>query len=131
MNTKRFAIAAACTFLFVFFYEYLFHAVILSSTYEATKEVWRPHEEEQMIFIFMSQIFFSIVAAYFFTRHYQNKGVGEGLRFGTLIGLLLAAPQLGTYSYLPIPLGLTIAWMVGVFIEGLGAGIVLSLTYKN
>ena len=55
----------------------------------------------------------------------------EGLRYGVYIGLVLAALKIGTYGYMPIPLVLTFSWMAISIANGLGAGLVLALVYKE
>lgn len=131
MNTKRCLISVVAVFAFVALYEWLVHGVLLMGMYEQTADIWRPKGEENMAFIFLSQILFSVMIAFIFTRNYEGKGIGEGVRFGSYMGLLLASIQVGTYCYLPIPLALTLAWVVAEVLKGIGSGVVLSFTYKN
>jgi len=123
--------AIVAVFAFVFAFEYLFHGILLQGLYEQTASVWRPKEEHSMVFLFLSEILFSAVAVYFFTRNYEAKGIGEGVRFGLLVGLLLGSVEIATYCYLPIPFALTGAWVIAAILKGLGAGVVSSLVYKQ
>jgi len=133
MNMKRFLISVLVAFIFVFVYEWMVHGILLKGIYEATSHLWRPEEgnAKYMIFLFASQFWFVLMIAFIFTRNYEGKGIKEGLRYGLYMGLLLASIQLGTYCYLPIPITLTLAWMVAAALEGIGIGAVLSLTYKS
>jgi hypothetical protein len=133
MNVKRFVMASVAAFVFVFAFEFLLHGILLKNVYEATSNLWRPMGSgtKYMMFMWMSQAGFSAVAAFLFTRHYEAKGIGEGVRFGLYVGLLLASIEVGTYCYLPIPVKLTLAWVVGGLLKGLGTGIAVSLVYKN
>jgi hypothetical protein len=131
MNTKRFIISSILVFIFVFAFDFVVHGILLKDAYGQTAHLWRPEAEMKMPFMVMSQVSFSLVIAFLFTRNYEGKGIGEGLRFGLLIGLLIGALQLGTYCYMPIPLCLTLFWVAAETVRGLGAGIVLALSYKN
>jgi len=131
MNTKRFLVSWAAVFAFVFFYEYLLHGQLLVGMYEQTAHLWRSAEDSKMEFIFISQILFAALVTFLFTRNYENKGVKEGLRFGFYLGLLLGVIEIGKYCYMPIPGNLVLSWMVGVIVEGIGAGVVVSLVYRE
>ena len=131
MNVQRFVISSIVVFIFVFVFEFIYHGVLLKGMYDATSEIWRPEEEHQMIYLFASQLWFAFMAVLLFTRNYEAKGIGEGLRFGILIGLVLGSVQLATYCYLPMPLTLTIGWIVGSFLKGTGSGVVASLVYRS
>ena len=133
MNIKRFVMAAVAAFVFVFAFEFVLHGILLKSIYEATSNLWRPMGSgtKYSLFMLMSQAGYSAVAAFIFTRHYEARGIGEGVRFGLYIGLLLASLEVGTYCYLPIPVKLTIAWVVGGLLKGLGTGTAVALVYKG
>ena len=131
MNTKRFMFAFVATFIFVFLFEGLWHGVLMMPLYEATEEVWRPPADASMAFLALSQLLYALLISYIFTRNYQAKGLAEGLRFGLLMGLLVGSIQLGTYSYLPIPLTITLLWVLAEVLKGLGAGVLLALTYSE
>ena len=131
MNTKRLTLSFVAVFVFVFLYDFAVHGQLLTELYEQTSNLWRPKGEHKMEFIFASQVLFSAMIAYIFTRNHENKGIRESVRFGLMIGLLIGATQIGTYCYMPIPLALTLSWTVAEIVKGLGAGIVLALVYKE
>ena len=131
MNMKRFMLAFVATFIFVFLFEGLWHGVLMVPLYEATAEVWRPPAESSMAFLMLGQLLYSLLIAYIFTRNYRANGIVEGLRFGLLMGLLVASIQVGTYSYLPIPLSIALLWVLAEVLKGLGAGAILAVIYKE
>lgn len=96
-----------------------------------TAQLWRPEADYKMIVMVMSQLGFSAALAYIFTLNYEGKGIGEGIRFGLYIGMLLGAIEFGKYSYMPIPLMLMLSWVLAALLIGLGSGVVLSLVYKR
>ena len=129
LNTKRYIFSSIDAFVFIFLYE--LHGILLKDLYIQTLSVWRPKGESNMWFVLFSQLAFAYIVAFIFTRHYEAKGVQEGVRFGLYIGLLLAALDFGAYSYLPVPFSLVLAWMATSVLKGLGTGAVLALVYKN
>ena len=131
MNKQRYAISVLVAFVFIFLYEFLVHGKLLMDLYTQTKELWRPEGEGNMLFLFASQLGFAAVAAYIFTLHYEGKGVGEGVRFGLCIGMLVGSIEIGTYCYMPIPMVLMLSWVLASLVKGLGTGVVLSLVYKR
>lgn len=131
MNKQRYVISLFVVFVFVFLYEFLVHGFLLKDIYTKTAALWRPEEEYKMLFMLMSQLGFSAVLTYIFTLHYEGKGVGEGVRFGLYIGMLLGSIEIGKYGYMPIPLVLMLSWVLASLLIGLGSGVVLSLVYKR
>jgi hypothetical protein len=133
MNIKRYALAVVAVFTFIFLFEWVWHGILLKDMYQKTMSVWRPEADMKQFFPFMmlTQAAVALILTFVFTRHYEGKGLGEGLRFGTYMGLLLGIMSAGWYAYLPVPAILAILWGVGGLIMGLGIGAVASLVYKN
>lgn len=133
MNTKRLALSAVVSFIFIFGFEWVWHGMLLMDDYEATSQLWRPMESHEQYFHFMvlSQLAQAFLLAFIFTRAYEGKGIGEGLRFGLYIGLLLAALDFGSYCYLPVPFMLILSWMGGTLIKCVGVGAILALVYRR
>lgn len=131
MNKQRYVISVLVTFVFVFLYDFLVHGFLLKDIYAQTKELWRPENEYKMLVMSMSQLGFAAVLAYIFTLNYEGKGIGEGIRFGLCIGMLLGVIQIGKYAYMPIPMVLMLSWVLAALLIGLGSGVILSLVYKR
>jgi len=131
MNKQRYVISLFVVFVFVSLYEFLVHGFLLKGIYTQTAALWRPEGEGNMLFIFASQFGFSAVLAYIFTLNYEGKGIGEVVRFGLYIGMLLGSIVIGTYCYMPIPMVLMLSWVLASLLKGLGSGVILSLVYKR
>jgi hypothetical protein len=131
MKTKRYLLAVLSTFVALFAIDFITHGVLLMGLYEETAQLWRPQEDYRMPFMLISQLTFTAVFVCLFTRNYEGKGMGEGLRFGFYIGLLFATMNIGMYSYMPLPLALVGAWIVASIVKGLIMGAVTSLVYKK
>lgn len=130
MNTNRYIAATLVVFIAVFALDFLVHGVMLKDAYTQTAHLWRPEEEANMLYMFASQLLSSAVLVFIFTRHYEGRGIGEGMRFGLMIGLFLAALELGAYCYMPIPMSLLLSWMAAVLAKGIVSGIVAAAIYR-
>jgi len=133
MNITRYFIASLASFVFIFLFDFLFHGNILGEAYERTAYLWRNQSQIQQFihWTFISQILKALIIGFIFTRHYEAKGITEGLRFGVIIGFLLGVINLSTYAYMPIPFGLALSWFIGSMIQAVGVGVILSLIYKK
>lgn len=129
----RFILSVLAGFVFLFGYEWLLHGVWLMDLYIQTANLWRTPDEMYTLFPFqlLSQFALSLVSALFFTRHYEARGMGEGMRFGFLLGLVFGVMMASSFVWMPIPGALAVAWFAGGLLQGLGLGVVFSLTYRK
>jgi len=133
MNIKRFSLSILACFAFIFLFEWIFHGILLKDLYVSTADLWRTEEEMIQYFhwALFSQLWFVTAFAWVFTQCFENHGIKEGIRFGLGMGLVMGAMTFGFYPYMPIPIILALAWVVGSLLEGVLLGIILSKTYKN
>lgn len=130
MDMKRFLFAAIGAFVFVFLYEFLVHGFLMMGQYAQTSSVWRPQEESSMPVMFISQFLFAVAVAFFYPIVGPDTDCKKAIPFGVGLGLVMAMPQVGTYSYLPIPLTLSLLWAVIAFVKALGASYIVSKIYN-
>lgn len=126
---KKYWVSVGISFAFIFGYEWLVHEVLLGGMYESTAALWRSKEEMVCSAMILAQLFFPIMAALIFVKGYENKGLGEGVRFGILLGLLFVPFHLAFYAVMPIPVELLIAWIVAGFVEMIGMGVIFAKVY--
>ena len=68
---------------------------------------------------------------YVFTKGYENKGVGEGFRYGLYVAVaFMISTILINYSAFPWPAKWIIAWIIGYVIIMILAGIIFAAIYK-
>lgn len=130
MDIKKFLFAAIGAFVFVFLYEFLVHGFLMMGQYEQTSSVWRPQAESSMPVMFISQFLFAVALAFFYPIVGPDTECKKAIPFGVGLGLVMAMPQIGTYSYLPIPLTLSLLWAVIAFVKALGASFIVSKIYN-
>ena len=133
MNVARFFLASLAVFVFVFFYEYLLHGVYLAGPYEAFPNLLREETDATGFFMWLTLAYLILSPAfcYIFTRGYQGRGVGEGVRYGVLIWLVAALPSsLITYAVQPWSAKIITVWIVGYLIEMVILGALVALIYR-
>lgn len=132
-NIQRLVLTTISGFVFIFAFDYLVHANVLSGIYAETAHLWRTPVEMKSTFPFMlaMQFLLALITSVIFTRNYEAQGIAEGIRFGSLLGVLFAVMMSSSYAWLPIPELLAIYWAMAGLMQGLGLGIIYSLTYKK
>lgn len=135
MNTKKFFIAFIVVFVVLEVTNYLIHGVILDSAYkdEMYKNIFRPEAEmmSKMWIGWVLDIIWSYFFVFLFVKGYENKGVGEGLRFGLYIGLFyILVSSYGMYVVLPIAYSLALQWFIYGLIQMLILGVITAVIYR-
>ncbi|NRA36723.1 MAG: hypothetical protein HRU15_01165 [Planctomycetes bacterium] len=130
MNIKRLVSAIIAAFITIFIFEMLWHGFLMKGMYDETLAVWRPENEHNMSVMFLSQFLFAAVFVLFYAVIGKYLSCKIGLVYGFFAGLLLAMPQLGSFCYLPIPLSISLLWMLAALLKCIFAGLVTALIYK-
>jgi len=128
---KRFVFASIIAFVFVFIYEFLVHGILMAALYEQTANVWRPQEEANMAIMLLSQFLFAAAVAFFYPIVGPDTECKKAIPFGIGLGLVLAMPQLATYTYLPIPFKISALWAVIGFVKAFATTFVVSKIYNR
>ncbi len=110
--------------------EIIVNSVILGPTYESLKEVWRPDMMSKTWIFSLVLLIGSFFLTFIFSKGFENKGIIEGVRYGTYDGIWLGAGKAySTYAMISIPYSLALEWFVYAVIEYVIAGVVLSLIF--
>ena len=115
--------------------DFIIHQVWLGDFYRAHVGWWRPEAEMQplMPFLFASNVVLAGLLAGIYSKGYEagKGGVGQGFRFGVLMGLALYLPKvLMSYVVYPYPVSLLANWFMGGILEVTLAGMVIGALYK-
>ncbi len=135
MQMKRWAMAGVAAFAVMFVLDMIAHGKLLMPLYQQTAPVWRDQgaAHHMMWLMTLGQLLFSGVFAWMYTKGYEAKkpGLGQGLRYGFLIGLLVSIAYVSVwYVVLPVPLALALGWVASGMLDCLGAGAVVGLIYR-
>lgn len=133
MTFKRFVSTVTGAFIFVFIFEYIVHAIFLKDIYSTTSFLWRPEDIRVQYFHYMalSQYLFAAALIYMFYSLSKEINFTEAFRFGVFTGLTIAAINIGTYSYMPIPIELSTAWALASIIKCVGTLFVACILFNK
>jgi len=133
MNTKKFWLAFVATYVVYQVFGFLTHQVWLLPVYQEIAEVFRPKEQmDSMAWIFfVTSAIVVWVFCFVFTRGYEGRGVGEGVRYGLLMGLFLMVIQAwDSFVIYPLPYHLILKWFVSGMVMFIVMGITVAMIYK-
>ncbi len=133
MKNKTFWIGFVAVFVVMQAFGYLVHEIGLSDTYASLASVFRPKAEmDSMMWMMMIGGAVSLLLfCYIFTLGHEGKGVMEGVRYGTLMGVFLSIPMsVDHYVIYPLTGELAVIWFVAGVIGLIIAGAVFAAIYK-
>jgi hypothetical protein len=126
VTMKRIVLAVLAVFVAWSVLDFVIHGLILKSTYEATAQLWRPMEEMKMGVLHLACLINALAFVCIYGLLVSEKSIGTGIKYGLLFGLGTGFSMgFGTYSFMPIPLSLAVAWFVGTLAETLVGGFIV------
>ena len=135
MDLKRWLLATAGAFAIVLLGDTVIHHMWLGDFYRANAQWWRSAAEMEAMrgLMFVSQALLAALLTFIYMKGYEpGKGsLGQGFRFGVLMGLLLAVPSnLMHLVVYPYQASLVLSWLVGTLVEVTLAGMMIGYIYK-
>lgn len=132
MNFARVAASAVVAWIVYLGVSFVVNSVILADLYAQHARVFRPEAEMNLAFGFGATLVGFFVFAYAYAKGYEGgTGAVEGLRYGVVVGLLVACFAVAwNYVVLPVSGALAVAWMVDTIVEMAIYGVVVGLVYK-
>jgi hypothetical protein len=128
VNHKRGFAAFIAGFVFIFFFEFLWHGMLMKPMYMATATLWRTEP------MFPLLILGQAIIAFAFTGLYVSKvGVNcpvTGFGYGIVIGILCAGGDIIRFSVQPLTTTILWMWIAGGLIEFAIAGAIVGAIYK-
>jgi hypothetical protein len=123
---KRIALAVLAVFVSWSVLDFVIHGLVLRSTYEATALLWRPMAEMKMWIMHLTVLITALAFVWIYAGFFAERGLASGMKYGILFGLGTGVSMgFGTYSFMPIPLHLALAWFIGTLVETLVGGIIV------
>jgi len=132
VNFGRVAAGAIVAWIASLLISPLVNNVLLADLYARHAAVFRPQAEMNMVVGLGASLVGFFVFAYAYAKGYEGgNGAVEGLRFGVVVGLLLACfSVVWNYVVLPVSGSLGAAWIVDTLVEMALYGVVIGLVYK-
>jgi len=133
MNTKRLFFSFLAAFIFIFFFEFLWHGMLMKSSYMEVPVLWRPEADFNSHFPIL--VLGHAVMAFFLAAIYA-RFVGEGgAAAGSALGLMIAAIGIGghliTFAVQPLTTKILELWIAGALVEFVIAGAIVGAIYKS
>lgn len=128
MNHKRGIVALIAALVFIFFFGFVWHGLLMKRYYNEMPEHWRSSP------VFSWLILGHVILAFAFTGLYVSKigrhGAGIGFGYGVLMGIFAAGAD--TLRYATEPLGMIVIclWVVGVIIQFSLTGAIVGAIYR-
>ena len=132
MNIGRLILTIIVVSVVIYAFDFLYHGILLGSSYKETAEAWRPEEEMmkriplQIACYFLIAIGFCTIWAFGF----PDKGVKCGIIYGFFLGIMGTGGMLINFVFVPIPDQFMLSWTIGAMISSILAGIITALLYK-
>lgn len=132
MNFKRLVIAIVVIYFVSYGIAMLYSEVIFADQFDAFNGIMRPGAQSGMYMAAMlaGYLVMTCLFCFIFTKGYENKGLVEGLRYGLLMGILLASVDWIYGISLPLSMGLVILNTILSIIIWTVAGLILAAIYK-
>jgi len=129
MNWKKFLIAFVVTFVFVFFFGFVWHGILMKSAYMEIQSHYRAHDD----MIWPSLILGHVVMAFFLTMLYARHGGGSissGICVGILVGLIFVGLHFVRFAVEPLTPKILLMGGIGDVLEFALAGALVGAIYK-
>ncbi len=124
--------AVITVFIALSILDFLIHGVLLKSTYQATASLWRPEDEMNMPLMSFVTLVFSICFVAIYSYFIEPKSLGTGIKYGLVFGVATGVSMgFGSYSYMPISLGLAFSWFIASIVEITVAGSIVGFLVKS
>lgn len=108
------------------------HVGLLASAYhsEEMMKLMRPESEAKTWIYFVTSAIISFFFTLIFSKGYERKGIGEGVRYGLYVGLLMATPMAyDSYASYPLPYSLALQWFIYGTIQYIILGVIVAMVY--
>jgi hypothetical protein len=114
-------------------YGFVVYGVILVDEFAARPDVFRPVAEQPLALGFAGSVVGAFVLAYVYAKGYEgSNGLQEGLRFGTLVGLLMVGEAVfWNHVVLRVSGAFTAALTLAALIQYILMGIAIGVVYRT
>lgn len=132
MNHKRGVIALVVAFVFIFFFGFVWHGILMKPAYLKTATLWRTDSDFQSHFWIL--ILGHLVIAFAFTGLYISKvglnSASTGTGYGIVIGILCSGVNLIRFATEPLTVKILGMWIVGDLLMFTIMGALVGAIYK-
>ena len=130
--SKKLWVGAIVAFIAMMVTNFIIHQVLLVGMYrsESMVHLMRPEGESMLWIHFVTSAIASFFFTLIFSKGYEGKGIGEGVRYGSYVGILMSLPMAyDTYAEMPIPYALALQWFIYGVIQFVIMGVVVAMVF--
>ena len=132
MNHKRGFVAFLVAFVFIFFFGFVWHGMLMKPSYLETASLWRATDDFNRHFPLL--ILGHAVMAFALTGLYVSKvgvnSVGTGFGYGIVIGIFAVGVELIRFATQPLTSKILCLWIIGDLLQLGIAGGLIGAIYK-
>jgi hypothetical protein len=132
MNHKRGFLVFLVAFVFMFFFGYVWHGILMKPMYAATTSLWRAEADFNSHFPIL--ILGHAVVAFAFTGLYVCKvginSAGTGFGYGIVLGILACGINIIRFAVEPLTTNILLMWFAGDLICFAIMGALVGAIYK-
>ena len=132
MNLKKAIPTMVVVFIVANVFGFLIHAVLLKAAYLPIAGYYRPKGDEKMLFISLAYLSFAIGSVWVYAKGVEEKGwLGQGIRFGIAMWLVLAVPSFViAYAVQPVPGLLVLKQVLFEGVDKILLGVLTAALYR-
>lgn len=134
MNYKKFILTVIAVFILANVLGMVIHGVLLESDYAKVPNLYRAEDSVLLFWINLAYLAFAIGATWIYTKGVESNRpwMGQGLRFGLALWLVLAVPSFViAYAVQPVPSSLMLKQVGYELVGKLLIGLVIAAIYRK
>ena len=128
MNYKRGFLAFIVAFVFIFFFGFLWHGLLMKPMYNATSSLWRNEPVFPILILGHAVVAFAFTALYVSKVGINRASVGAG--YGIILGILACGINIIRFAVEPLTANILLMWFVGDLICFAIMGALVGMIYK-
>ena len=132
---KKMVTASITVIVLFLLMDYVLHGILLKGLYAETASLWRvPEALGRLMWIFwVVDAIMALLLVWLFAKGWEagKPWLGQGFRFGLILGLLFALPMgFSMYAMIPIPFSLALGWFAGALVEFVIASLAAAWVFR-
>jgi hypothetical protein len=130
MNWTKFLIAFIAAFVFVFFFGFLWHGILMKSAYMEIASHYRAHDDMQWGPLILGHAVMALFFTCVYARFVAGGGPGVGARLGIKIGLIFVGLYFIRFAVEPLTMKILVLGGIGDVLEFALMGAIVGAVYK-
>ncbi|HJT46348.1 MAG TPA: hypothetical protein VJ721_08780 [Chthoniobacterales bacterium] len=128
MNHKRGFIAFVVAFVFIFFFGFVWHGLLMKPMYNATAALWRPEPNFPVLILGHAIVAFAFTGLYVSKVGINSASVGFG--YGIVVGILFCGANVIRFAVEPFTANMLFMWFAADIICYAIMGALVGAIYK-